>query len=151
MQMGFFSSLTDHVHLLRPISLIANKECKIKMPCSVITPTIEVKKFTGWNDVRVVYIPELYRYYYVLSSTMREGGIVSYELKADVLLTYGQSLASLNVLVDRQENLYSPMIEDPLLRLRVNRQKQIQNIGTFGNPTSGSNYCLIVNGGTGGI
>lgn len=151
MMMGFFSSPTDHRHLNRPVSLIANKDCKIKMPCNVIEPDIEVSKFTGWNDVRVVFIPDLYRYYYVKSATMLEGGIVAYHLYADVLLTYGQALASINALIDRQENVFSPLIEDPLLRLRVNRQKQIKSIGTFGNPTSGSNYALIVNGGTGGI
>lgn len=151
MNMGFYSSPLDHKHLNRPITLITNKDCKIKMPCNVITPTIQVSRFDGWNDVRVVYIGELYRYYYVLSATMEEGGVVSYSLKADVLLTYGQSLASLNALIDRQEFVYSPMIEDPLLRVRVNRQKQIKSVGSFGNPTSGSNYCLITNGGNGGI
>ena len=77
--------------------------------------------------------------------------LMTIKLKQRLITSIKKSKFSLNALIDRQEFVYSPMIEDPLLRVRVNRQKQIKSVGSFGNPTSGSNYCLITNGGNGGI
>ena len=46
---------------------------------------------------------------------------------------------------------FSPYIEDPLLKVRVNRQREVKAIGSFGNPTAGTNYCLITAGTNGGV
>lgn len=151
MWIDFFKTTDDKRKLTKALTPLASKDCKLLMPCDVLNPEILVAKFDGWNDVNELFIADLHRYYFVNQTTMENGGLVRMTLHVDVLYTYADSLKSCNALIDRQEFVFSPYIEDPLLKVRVNRQREVKAIGSFGNPTAGTNYCLITAGTNGGV
>lgn len=147
MEVVFQVCTQDIKKLGRTGRTIAIKDCKLKLPCDVLNPTLQVRKFEGWNDCNLFYIGDLNRVYYLSQPVqMLEGGIVEYNLHVDVLATYADALKCQSALIDRNEFLFSPYIVDERLLTRVNRNRQIKSIGHIGNP-SGAYYALTVTGG----
>ena len=146
MIVNFFKSSEDYKHPNRQITILASKDIRLQEDTSVLEPTIEVDAFEGWRDVNCIWIELFNRFYFVSDSPTLKGGRVMYPLHVDVLLTYRQGLMGLTALIDRQEFVYSRYIEDPLLKTRSNRVKEIKKIGSLGTP-SGTNYALTVVGG----
>ena len=146
MLVQFFYSLEDKTKLDRNMNFICEKECKLKEPTDVLNPTISVSKFNNWQMVNAIYIEELKRFYFVNESPMLLGGVVSFACHVDVLKTYADALKGTTALIDRNEFLYNPYIEDPQLRVKANRLRQVRKIGNVGNP-SGAYFALTVTGG----
>lgn len=146
MLVQFYYSLEDKTKLDRQLNFITQKECKLKEPTDVLNPTINVVKFDNWQMVNAIYIEELKRFYFVSESPMLTGGILSFTCHVDALKTYSDGLKGTTALIDRNEFLYSPHIEDPQIRVKSNRLRQVRKIGNVGNP-SGAYFALTVTGG----
>lgn len=146
MIINFFKSTADHRHPNRSLTIIHSADIHLQKDTSILDPIIEIEAFEGWRDVNCVWIELFNRYYYLPDSPVLKGSRVQYTLHVDTLLTYRAGLLGCTALIDRQEYIWSPWIEDPLLKTRSNRVKEIKKIGSLGTPT-GTNYALTVVGG----
>ena len=147
MQVIFFKSTQDYKHPNRTLTPIHTADIRLQEDTAVLDPVILVEYFAEWRDVNCIWIELFNRYYFLSESPCMKGGRIEYILHVDVLKTYGDSLMAQTALIDRQEYIFSPWIDDPLLKTRSNRIRDIVKIGSLGSPSAGSNYALTVVGG----
>lgn len=145
-----YQSLNSKLHPNRTLNPIGEYNINLIEPVDVLNPTIRLEYFDKWRDVNNIFIELFNRYYTIEGSPVLLGGMVEFSLHVDVLKTYIDGMRSITCLVDRNEFVYSPYIEDPQLKVRTNRQIEIKKIGSLGSP-NGTNFALTVCGGSGGI
>lgn len=147
MQVIFFKSTQDYKHPNRSLTPIHTADIRLQEDTAVLDPVLLVDYFAEWRDVNCIWIELFNRYYFLSESPCMKGGRIEYILHVDPLMTYRDGIMAQTALIDRQEFIYSPWIDDPLLKTRSNRIRDIVKIGSLGSPSSGSNYALTVVGG----
>lgn len=108
-------------------------DAKIVGDMIIQSPTISLQldSFTDVIDFNYIYIPELRRYYYVKSSTIREDGFVQIQCIVDVLKSFKTDILDSTQYVERQENKCSYQVPDNGYTIKSTRNLTIKN---FGNP-----------------
>lgn len=99
---------------------------------SVQSPTISLQ-LDGFTDIinfNYIHIPELRRYYYVESSTIREDGFVQIQCRVDVLKSFASDILSSTQFVERQQNKCTYLLPDNLYNIKSNRNLTIKNFGS---------------------
>lgn len=100
---------------------------------NIQSPTISLQ-LDGFTDIvnfNYIEIPELRRFYYVESSTIREDGFVQIQCRVDVLKSFKADILASTQHVERQENKCSYQVPDNGYTIKSNRNLTIKN---FGNP-----------------
>lgn len=89
--------------------------------CSLTAPTIifEAQQVPAFN---YVHIPIFGRYYFVLGIDSVSKNLWRMRLNCDVLETYKQQIWNLSAVIDRQEKLFNPMLNDIEMPANVNSQ-----------------------------
>lgn len=66
------------------------------------------------------YIPELGRYYWITDISSVRSGLWQISMSCDVLMTYRDQIKQLFCMVERNENSYSALLEDPMVSYSQN-------------------------------
>ena len=128
----------------------------IKQSTSAIEPTFVVSKQKGKNIPSMYRVNYLYsyatkKYYFVSDIRWVTGSCLELICVEDVLESYKNNILSLNTLIERQENVYSPYIVDNELKVStankstgVSRVLDKYSVGSLGNNIS---YVITTVGG----
>lgn len=124
------------------------KTCDIvnKNPVDLLHPRFSVNGFPGYADCNYVYIPEFKRRYFITKREIDSYNILWIECDPDDLANWWQYVKNKTVLIERQEFVWNPYIQDTLLPVRTERKISFKKIGNIGNP-NGHNIVLTVGGG----
>lgn len=86
----FYNQLNDNRVVTKTLgNPIVSLPCSPFGDCSIQTPVITVRQFTGYANVNYCYIDDYGRYYYVTNVIAKSGGLLEIHCKVDVLMTYG--------------------------------------------------------------
>lgn len=124
------------------------KRCNIvnKEPVDLLHPCFSVNGFSGYADCNYLYIPVFKRYYFITKREIDNYNMLWIEGMPDDLSNWWSYLKNINCLIERQEFVWNPFIQDTLLPVRTERQISFKKIGNIGNP-KGQNIVLTVGGG----
>lgn len=99
---------------------------------NILNPSIllQLDGFTDIVNFNYIEIPELRRFYYVESSTIREDGFVQIQCRVDVLKSFSADILASTQYVERQQNNCSYQLPDNLYNIKSNRNLTIKNFGS---------------------
>lgn len=126
---------------LKAVSTYSNAVIVGDMNVQSPTISLQLDSFTDVINFNYIYIPELRRYYYVESSTIREDGFVQIQCRVDVLKSFSADILSSTQVVERQQNKCTYQLPDNLYNIKSNRNLTIKN---FGDDIIVPNYDFIL-------
>lgn len=136
----------DGKHVTKDYHHVHRSDFLWKEKTSIVQPVFSCEAFDGWVECNYVKITGLNRNYYITNMEMDSYGILWVTCNADDLANWWSYISQINTLIMRQENVWSPYIQDNLLPVRTERIIEYQKIGNIGNP-HGQNIVLTVSGG----
>lgn len=92
--------------------------------CSLISPSI-IFESSAYIQFNYVYIPAFGRYYFVLGIDSVSKNLWRMRLNCDVLMSYKEMIWTLDAVIDRQEHVYNPMLNDPNVPAQTNRNVEV--------------------------
>lgn len=126
------------------------KECEIhiKGEVNILHPKFSVNGFDGYEDCNYMYIPAWKRYYFIDEIKLDNYLVLWVSGRVDALSTWWSYLKNVQCLIQRQEFVWNPFIQDTQLPVRTERLIEYQKIGNIGSPSSkGNNIVLTATGG----
>lgn len=113
-------------------SSVTPTKCKLKSPCSVLKPVLEIKispaNQASWVAATYAYIPDFSRYYFI-TSTVLNGNIVQLSLVVDHLASWKTAITGSSQYVLRSTSSYNGTIKDSRYPIKaVNPDRS----GTYG-------------------
>lgn len=133
-----FKTTSDNREVNKILSAEKNIDnVTLKGETSLTRPSFMLRKgengyFTGYN---YLYCPELSRYYYIDNITFMPGDFVSLECSVDALMSYAGAIRSLTALVDRQESIYNPYLDDSGIVITQGSVIKAIDVGLVGDAT----------------
>lgn len=122
----FYQTVADRKKINKAPSEVATVgSVKIKTPCSVMTPTIQVAASAigqGWIGVNYARIPAFGRYYFVENITAENHDILTIELKCDVLMSYADLIMGTQFQILRASKKFNKYFIDPQIPLKSSRK-----------------------------
>lgn len=127
-------------------------QCKLKSPCSVLKPVLEIKispaNQSSWVAANYAYIPDFSRYYFI-TSTVLNGNIVELSLVVDHLASWKSAITGSTQYVLRSSSSYNGTIKDSRYPIKAVNPDHSGTYGTqIANPfqPSGLNTlgCFVV-------
>lgn len=127
-------------------------QCKLKSPCSVLKPVLEIKispaNQSSWVSANYAYIPDFNRYYFI-TSTVLNGNIVELSLVVDHLASWKAAITGSTQYVLRSSSSYNGTIKDSRYPIKAVNPDHSGTYGTqVANPfqPSGQNTlgCFVV-------
>lgn len=146
MNITFYNNKSDVRKLSKSISSLGSVDAKLKDNCSLLRPTIIVKRasLSQYASCNYMYIPAFKRYYFAEIRAL-VGDRVEIDGNVDVLMSYSNAIRALNVTVLRQENMFNDYFIDNQLPIRQTKTIQFAKIGTY---KAGTGLYLTVDGGS---
>lgn len=122
---------------------------QILQPSSYFTPTFIIKFVNKtFSLINYIYCAEFNRYYFVVDTIVKSGGIVEFHCKVDVLYTYRTYIKNLqNVHIIRQENVGMNLVNDnniplsPQIKIKI---AQIENDILMSDTADNEDYCYLL-------
>ena len=112
MQIIIGSTSDDRRNLNKTITTIATIDAQLKQPCDVLNPVFIISYSSRYVTANYVTASELGRKYFINNINLLPGNRVELSCSVDVLMTYNSEIRSLNVNVNRQENIVEPYLPD---------------------------------------
>lgn len=117
----------------------------LKGETSLTRPSFMLRKgengfFTGYN---YLYCPELSRYYYIDNITFMPGDFVTLECSVDVLMSFASQIRGLTALVERQESIYNPYLNDNGITVTQGSIIKAVDVGAVGNESYTTYFTCI--------
>lgn len=132
MEITLYKNLSDTRVVSKALAEPIVKTVTLKGACDVVAPVFELVRdpLEGYyNGYNYLYVKELNRYYYV-NITLGEGGILILRCTLDPLKTYDSQIRNLTAYVERQEGIYNPYINDPLVPIAQGTQIKAYDFGS---------------------
>ena len=104
MRVILYNTTSDNRVLSKNISLIKEIDAELKDANNVISPTLKIQRFEGWEKVNYIYIRSFNRYYYVNTIKQLLGNTILLECSVDVLMSNKNAIRNLTCIIDKQEN-----------------------------------------------
>ena len=104
MRVILYNTTSDNTVLSKNISLIKEIDAELKDANDVISPTLKIQRFEGWEKVNYIYIKSFNRYYYVNTIKQLLGNTILLNCSVDVLMSNKDAIRNLTCIVDKQEN-----------------------------------------------
>ena len=104
MRVILYNTTSDNRVLSKNISLIKEIDAELKDANNVISPTLKIQRFEGWEKVNYIYIKSFNRYYYVNTIKQLLGNTILLECSVDVLMSNKNAIRNLTCIIDKQEN-----------------------------------------------
>lgn len=145
MELQFYYNLSDERQIYKKLSSPLTLTGTLRDESSVMNPKILVKSDTPLR-YNFCYIPEWNRYYFVREITSYRNDLYIVLLEVDVLMSFKNDIALLQVVVDKQTefNNGDEYIDDGSLVVNANMFTRVYNF-TFGFNDS-PEYILITAG-----
>ena len=104
MRVILYNTTSDNRVLSKSITLIKEIDAELKDANDVISPTLKIQRFKGWEKVNYIYIKSFNRYYYVNTIKQLLGNTILLECSVDVLMSNKDAIKNLTCIIDKQEN-----------------------------------------------
>ena len=104
MRVILYNTTSDNRVLSKNIALIKEIDAELKDANDVISPTLKIQRFEGWEKVNYIYIKSFNRYYYVNTIKQLLGNTILLDCSVDVLMSNKDAIKNLTCIVDKQEN-----------------------------------------------
>lgn len=104
MRVILYNTTSDNRVLSKNISLIKEIDAELKDANNVISPTLKIQRFEGWEKVNYIYIKSFNRYYYVNTIKQLLGNTILLDCSVDVLMSNKDAIRNLSCIIDKQEN-----------------------------------------------
>ena len=154
MNITFYNQLNDNRVLTKNLGApIHTAECTPFGECSLHSPVITVRQFTGYGNINYCYIDEYNRYYYITDIIAKSGGILEIRCKVDVLKTYDNVIRQCSAVCTANENVGATYITDTRYPLQCRKSTTVYEFEgePFNTETATDNtynFVLTVAGGT---
>ena len=104
MRVILYNTISDNRVLSKNITLIKEIDAELKDANDVISPTLKIQRFEGWEKVNYIYIKSFNRYYYVNTIKQLLGNTILLDCSVDVLMSNKDAIRNLTCIIDKQEN-----------------------------------------------
>lgn len=104
MRVILYNTTSDNRVLNKNIALIKEIDAELKDANDVISPTLKIQRFEGWEKVNYIYIKSFNRYYYVNTIKQLLGNTILLDCSVDVLMSNKDAIRNLTCIIDKQEN-----------------------------------------------
>lgn len=104
MRVILYNTTSDNRVLSKNIALIKEIDAELKNANDVISPTLKIQRFEGWEKVNYIYIKSFNRYYYVNTIKQLLGNTILLDCSVDVLMSNKDAIRNLTCIIDKQEN-----------------------------------------------
>ena len=104
MRVILYNTTSDNRALSKSITLIKEIDAELKDANNVISPTLKIQRFEGWEKVNYIYIKSFNRYYYVNTIKQLLGNTILLDCSVDVLMSNKDAIRNLTCIIDKQEN-----------------------------------------------
>ena len=104
MRVILYNTTSDNRVLSKNIALIKVIDAELKDANNVISPTLKIQRFEGWEKVNYIYIKSFNRYYYVNTIKQLLGNTILLDCSVDVLMSNKDAIRNLTCIIDKQEN-----------------------------------------------
>ena len=104
MRVILYNTTSDNRVLNKNIALIKEIDAELKDANNVISPTLKIQRFEGWEKVNYIYIKSFNRYYYVNTIKQLLGNTILLDCSVDVLMSNKDAIRNLTCIIDKQEN-----------------------------------------------
>ena len=104
MRVILYNTTSDNRVLSRNVTLIKEIDAELKDANNVISPTLKIQRFEGWEKVNYIYIRSFNRYYYVNTIKQLLGNTILLDCSVDVLMSNKDAIGNLTCIIDKQEN-----------------------------------------------
>ena len=104
MRVILYNTTSDNRALSKNIALIKEIDAELKDANDVISPTLKIQRFEGWEKVNYIYIKSFNRYYYVNTIKQLLGNTILLDCSVDVLMSNKDAIRNLTCIIDKQEN-----------------------------------------------
>ena len=104
MRVILYNTTSDNRVLSKNIALIKEIDAELKDANDVISPTLKIQRFEGWEKVNYIYIKSFNRYYYVNTIKQLLGNTILLDCSVDVLMSNKDAIGNLTCIIDKQEN-----------------------------------------------
>ena len=104
MRVILYNTTSDNRVLSKNIALIKEIDAELKDANNVISPTLKIQRFEGWEKVNYIYIKSFNRYYYVNTIKQLLGNTILLDCSVDVLMSNKDAIGNLTCIIDKQEN-----------------------------------------------
>ena len=126
-------ALRNHEYLKENVSLLD--------PVFILTLDDDGEWNTGYN---YVVVDEWNRSFFITDITYMSENVLQIACHVDVLMSFHNSIFNLSTLIERQEFVYSPYIQDDEIPVQVPRMISKKNVG---NVSEGVSFIIVVTGG----
>ncbi len=150
MKVFFYKNNSNNISVKKNISLILECDCLIDEDCSILQPSLVVRK--NIKDANYLYIPDYNRYYFIKDIIISKGFKYKITTYVDVLYTYKDAILSSKQNIIRQQYEYNMYVRDENIPNLCGVQRQVLN---FTEPTTGwklrpsnldnTSNCFIMN------
>lgn len=129
---------------------VASIDCNLKLPCSILSPTLEISKdrIGDIANFNYAYIPEFHRYYFLTEPVADLGGVAKLSFNVDPLTSNANAILGLRCQVERQQYNYNMDLPDSDIPVMAKRNLTYRNFAStpFTSNPSGRHYTLTVSG-----
>ena len=153
MTITFYNQLNDNRVLTKGLGeAIASVSCEPSGECSVHTPIIKVRQFSGYGNINYCYIDDYNRYYYITNVIAKTGGLLEIHCKVDVLKTYDAVIRQCAAVCIANEMVGSSYIIDKNYPVDIKKETTVykfegEPFNTETASDSSFNFVLTVAGG----
>lgn len=118
---------------------------------TILSPKIRTSIFKNVsllknNGINYVYIPSLKRYYFIRDIEFTKDGFIDFFLDIDILMSYKDDILNSSQIINRAENLVTPMLIDTDIPLQQNLNVTNYNLDNDILYTNYTNFVLKLGG-----
>ena len=153
MNITFYNQLNDNRVINKNLGeALHTSVCTPFGECSLHSPKIIIRQFTGYANINYCYIDDYGRYYYITDVVAKSGGLLEISCKVDVLMTYAAVILVSRGVCIANENVgvsYIPDENYPVINKKITKYYEFE--GDPFNTTTATditkNFVLNVAGG----
>lgn len=132
MEIIFYSTTNENNVVYKTLAdELRFENCTLKEPTDIINPTIIINSNINFKKYNYCYIPEFNRYYFITDIVSRINNMWILKCKVDVLMSFKEFFANINVIVNRGESNINPYIID-----NNNVVQNNESVHTYAFPTT---------------
>lgn len=137
MRITLYRNESDSKQINKNLKDAKTIEGVLKDGCSITHPIFKISRENASLVYKFNYLQwhEGNRYYFVDNVTYETGGVAEISCTVDVLMTYNQYITDLTTVVERQESIYNPYLEDSGICITQGSIIKAIDVGQVGDTT----------------
>lgn len=118
---------------------------ELREQTSILSPKVKVQSTGPLSNYNYAYIEQFGRYYYITDIESVINNIWLVSMRCDVLMSFDSEIRSLTCILARQNTIYSPYLEDPLISVSIDQRPTIKYFDK--GFSKNLEYVLVTSGG----